>query len=67
MSKAYEGNVQSKSYLVQLFLDTLAVSLRKKSEIVDEVLFSSPENVISSILLKYQEIYVQIQTFTDKN
>ena len=29
--------------------------------------FSSSGNAICSILLKYQEIYVQIQTFTDEN
>ena len=29
--------------------------------------FSSSENAIWSILLKYQEIDVQIQAFTDKN
>ena len=29
--------------------------------------FSSSENAIWSILLKYQEIDVQIQTFTDEN
>ena len=29
--------------------------------------FSSSENAIWSILLKYQETDVQIQTFTDKN
>ena len=29
--------------------------------------FSSSGNAICSIVLKYQEIYVQIQTFTDKN
>ena len=29
--------------------------------------FSSSENVIWSILLKYQKIDVQIQTFTDEN
>ena len=32
-----------------------------------EKLFSSSENAIWSILLKYQEIDVQIQTFTDEN
>ena len=30
-------------------------------------LFSSSENAIWSILLKYQEIDVQIQAFTDEN
>ena len=29
--------------------------------------FSSSGNAICSILLKYQEIYVEMQTFTDEN
>ena len=62
MSKIYQGNFQSLCRLAQLFLDTSAVILRKISEI-----FSSSENAIWSILLKYQEIDVQIQTFTDEN
>ena len=66
MSKIYQGNFQSLHRLAQLFLDTSAVILRKKSEIVREI-FSSSENAILSILLKYQEIDVQIQTFTDEN
>ena len=49
-----------------LFLDTSEVILRKKSNIVGEILFSSSENAILSILLKYREIDVQIQTFTDE-
>ena len=32
-----------------------------------ETIFSSSENAIWSILLNYQEIDVQIQTFTDRN
>ena len=32
-----------------------------------ENFFSNSENAIWSILLKYQEIDVQIQTFTDEN
>ena len=51
--------------IVPLFLDTSAVILRKKSEIIGEI-FSSSENAIQSILLKYRETDVQIQTFTDE-
>ena len=65
MSKICQGSFQFLCHLAQLFLDTSAVILRKKSEIVAEN-FSSSENAIWSILLKYQEIDVQIQTFTDK-
>ena len=66
MFKIYQGNFQSLCRLAQLFLDTSAAILQKKSEIVGEN-FSSSENAICSILLKYKEIDVQIQTFTDKN
>ena len=66
MSKIYQGNFQSSCRLAQLFLDTSAVILQKKSEIVEKNFFSS-ENAVWSILLKYQEIDVQIQTFTDEN
>ena len=66
MSKIYQGNFQSLCRLAQLFLDTSAVILRKKSEIIEKI-FSSSENAIWSILLKYQEIDVEIQTFTDEN
>ena len=66
MSKIYQGNFQSLFRLPQLFLDTSAVILRKRSEIVGEI-FSSSENASWSILLKYQEIDLQIQTFTDEN
>ena len=48
VSKIYEPNVQRQCHLVQLFLDTLAVILRKRSKIIIEIL---------PILLKYQEIY----------
>ena len=70
-SKSFVTNLllasfQSLCCLAQLFLDTSAVILRKKSEIVGEI-FSSSENAIWSILLKYQETDVQIQTFTDEN
>ena len=68
MSKIYQGNSQSLCLLVQLFLNTplAAVTLQKKSESLEEI-FSSSENAIWSILLKYQEIDVQIQAFTDEN
>ena len=61
MSKIYQGNFQSSCRLAQLFLDTSAVILQKKSEIVGENFFSS-ENAIWSISLNYQGIDVQIQT-----
>ena len=60
MSKIYQGNFQSLCRLAQLFLDTSAVNLRKKSEIVGENFFSSSENAVWSILLKYQEIDVNM-------
>ena len=66
MSKIYQGNFQSLCRLAQLFLDTSTVILWKKSEIVGET-FSSSGNAICSILWKYQEIDVQIQTFTDED
>ena len=67
MSKIYQGNFQYLCRLAQLFIDTSTVISEKKSEIVGENFFSISENAIWSILLKYQEIDVQIQTFTDKN
>ena len=66
MSKIYQGNFQSLCRLAQLLLNTSAVISQKKNEIVGGN-FSSSENAIWSILLKYQEIDVQIQAFTDKN
>ena len=39
MSKIYQGNFQSLCRLAQLFLDTSAVILQKKSEIVGENFF----------------------------
>ena len=39
---------------------------RKRAKSLEKI-FSSSENAFWSILLKYQEIYVQIQTFTDEN
>ena len=64
-SKIYQGNFQSLCSLAQLFLDTLAVSLRKKSQIVKKI-FSSSENAIWTILLKYQELNVQVQASLTK-
>ena len=66
MSKIYHGNSQSLCRLAQLFLDTSTVILQEKSEIDGEH-FSSSENKVWSIVLKYQEIDVQIQVFTDEN
>ena len=62
MSKIYQGNFQSLCRLAQLFLNTSADILQKKSEI-----FSSSEKAIWSILLKYQEKDVQLQAFADEN
>ena len=67
MSKIYQVNFQSLCRLAQLFLNTSAVILQKKSEIVGGNFFSSSENAIWSNLLKYQEIDVQTQAFTDEN
>ena len=66
MSKIYQGNFQSLCRLAQLFLNTSAVILKKKAKSLEEI-FSSSENAIWSILLKYLEIDVQIQAFTDEN
>ena len=66
MSKIYQGNVHSLWRLAQLFIDTSAVILRKKSESLEKIFFSS-ENAIWPILLKYQETDVRIQTLTDEN
>ena len=66
MSEIYQEIFQSSCRLVQLFLDISAVILQKKAKSLEKF-FSSSENAICSILLKYQEIDVQIQTFTDEN
>ena len=63
MSKIYQGNFQSLRRLAQLILNTWAV---KRAKSLEEF-FSSSENAIWSTLLKYQEIDVQIQAFTDEN
>ena len=67
MSKLYQRNFQSLCRLAQLFLNTSAVILKEKSEIVGGNLFPALKNAIWSILLKYQETDVQIQAFTDAN
>ena len=68
MSKIYQGNFQSLCRLAQLFLDTLEVILRKKrAKSLKKISFSSSGNAIWSILVKYQEIDVQLQAFTDEN
>ena len=61
-----KGNFQSLCRLAQLFLETSAVILRKRAKSLEKI-FSGSENAIWSILLKYQEIDVQIQTFTNEN
>ena len=63
----YEGNVQSLHRLVRLLLDTLTVILQKKREIVGEFFFSSSVNAILSILLKYQEMDMQIRPLAGQN
>ena len=65
MSKIYRGNFQSLCRLAQLFVNTSAF-YRKRAKSLEEA-FCSSENAIWSILLKYQEIDVQIQAFTDEN
>ena len=42
------------------------LGLRKRAKSLEEI-FSGSKNAIWSILLKYQEIDVQIQAFTDEN
>ena len=66
MSEIYQGNFNPSCRLARMFLDTSAVILQKRAKSLDEN-FSISENAISSILLKYQEIDVQIQTFTDES
>ena len=53
MSEIYQGNFQSVCRLAQLFLDTSAVILQKKSEIVGENFSSSSEN---EVLVDFIEI-----------
>ena len=67
MSKIYQGNFQSLCRLPQLFLNTSAVILQKNLRNRWRKFFSGSESAIWSILLKYQGIDVQIQTFTDEN
>ena len=43
MSKIYQRNVQSSCHLAQVFLDTSAFILQKKSEIVEEIFFPALE------------------------
>ena len=66
MSKIYQGNFQSLCRLAQLFLNTSAVIYGERAKSLEKIFFSS-ENAVWSILLKYQEIDVQIQTLTDEN
>ena len=58
MSKIYQGNFQSLCRLAQF---------TEKERNRQENFFPSSENAIWSILLKYQEIDVQIQAFTEEN
>ena len=66
MPEIYQVNFQSLCRLQKLFLDTSAVILWKKSESLEKF-FSNSKNAIWSNLSKYQEIDLQIQTFTDEN
>ena len=54
MSKIYQGNFQSLCRLAQLLIDTFGSHFREKER-------------HRSRKLRYQEIDVQIQTFTDEN
>ena len=65
--KYIKGVFNPNALLAQLLLDTLAVILKKKSEIVGENFFQALKKQFWSILLKYQETDVQIQTFTGEN
>ena len=66
MPKIYEGNFQSLRGLavISQYLDS---HFTEKERNRWRKFFSSSENAIWSILLKYQEIDVQIETFTDEN
>ena len=64
MSKIYQGNFQSLCRLAQLFLNTSAVILQKKSEIVGENFFPALKMQFGRF---YLEIDVQMQAFTDEN
>ena len=60
ITKIYQENFQSLCRLAQLFLSTSAVISQKKSEIVGGNFFTALKTKFWSILLKYQEIDVQI-------
>ena len=55
MTKICQSNFQSLCRLARLFLDTSAVILQKGAKSLEKF-FSSSENAIWLILLKYQEI-----------
>ena len=68
MSKIYQGNFQSLCRLAQFNItEYLGSHFTEKERNRWRKFFSSSENAIWSILLKYQEIDVQIQAFTDEN
>ena len=66
MSKICEGNFQSYAVWHSYFSIPRQSFHRKRAKSLEEFFFSF-ENAIWSILLKYQEIDVQIQAFTDEN
>ena len=66
LSKIYQKNIRSFFPLAQLFLDTLEVILQKKIKIIGKFFSPNLEMQFFSIFLKYQEIDVRIQTFTDQ-
>ena len=65
--KYMKGMFSPECLAAQLFLDTLAVYFTEKERNRWRNFFSGSGNAICSILLKYQEIYVQIETVTDEN
>ena len=67
MSKIYQGNFQSLCGLAKLFLDTWGVIFTEKERNRWRNFLPALKMQFWPILLKYQEINVQIQTFTDES
>ena len=67
MSKIYQGNFQPHMPFGTVISQYLGSHFTEKERNRWRKFFSSSENAIWSILLKYQEIDVQIQAFTDEN
>ena len=66
MSKIYRGNFNPFAVRHSYSLIPRQSFYEKRAKWLEKIFFSS-ENAIWSTLLKYQEIDVQIQTFTDEN